>query len=152
MTLAPASVLHVWEDQKPVTMKTYRLDAPSLIRASPSAHPVAPQKEGKNLVRRLSVLREAAEKKDGMVLLSYELARDLLNGQAGSASLREELTWLLLEAPDVVLFDEAHNMRNEDSQLFDILQRTRTPLRVLFTGKCFVTYFVPVGRCSPDSQ
>jgi hypothetical protein len=123
-----------------VSMKTYRLDAASFVKAPPSADPILQQKEGKKFVRRLdalrlSVLREAAEKKDGMVLLSYELARDLLNGEAGSAALREELTCLLLEAPDVVLLDEAHHMRNEGSQLCDTLQRLRTPLRVLFTGE-----------------
>jgi hypothetical protein len=140
LTLAPASVLHVWEDQKPVSMKTYRLDAASVAKASPSANPLAQQKEGKNFIRRLdvlrlTVLREAIKKKDGMVQLSFELARDLLNGETGNASLREELTCLLLEAPDVVLFDEAHHMRNEGSQLCDTLQRMRTPLRVLFTGE-----------------
>lgn len=129
MTLAPASVLQVWEDQKPVSIKTYRLDRPGYV-------PGITKETDRSLKHRVKILQEWAEKKDGMLLATYETVRALLRSRAGSARLRAQLTWHLLEAPDVAFFDEAHNVRNKNGQLYqELLRGLRTRRRVLFTGR-----------------
>ncbi|GAQ89647.1 hypothetical protein KFL_005460070 [Klebsormidium nitens] len=138
MTLAPASVLHVWDDQKPVSIKTYRLDRPGYVPGTTETE--------RSLKHRVKILQEWAGKKDGMLLASYETVRALLRSRsAGSARLRAQLTWHLLEAPDVALFDEAHNIRNKDGQLYqDLLRGLRMRRRVLFTGTPYNNSFTEV--------
>lgn len=83
----------------------------------------------------MAILQDWAEKRDGILLISYETLRALLTGSAGCAGLRARVTRLLLEAPDVALLDEAHNVRNKYGKLYERLQGLRTKRRVLLTGE-----------------
>ncbi|GAQ90503.1 DNA repair and recombination protein RAD54-like protein [Klebsormidium nitens] len=134
LTLAPASVLEVWEHQRPVLMNTYHVGPAQGLRTGD----VTEQEAGTNFARCLRDLREWAEKGDGMLLLSNERMRVLLTAAAATAP---EVTRLLLEAPDVVFFDEAHNLRNDKTRLHQYIQYLRTPRRVLLTGTPFNNSF-----------
>lgn len=128
LTLAPAAVLEVWENQRPVSMTTYHVG----LSQGPRTDDVIEVEAGTNVARCLRDLRVWAEKGDGMLLLSNEKMRALLKAAAATAP---EVTRLLLEAPGVVFFDEAHNLRNDKTRLHGYLGSLRTSKRVLLTGK-----------------
>jgi SNF2 family DNA or RNA helicase len=76
----------------------------------------------------------------GILLLGYQMFRTLVGHERGKKfdkkfdEFREELTKYLLDGPDIIIADEAHQMRNPKSGLGEAVARFRSASRIALTG------------------
>lgn len=70
----------------------------------------------------------------GIMIMSYESVRALVDDRKLSRQQRDAMDDALLNGPAIVIGDEAHKMKNAKSSLNKLAQRFRTTSRIALTG------------------
>ena len=115
---------------------------------------------GLDLSDRLEAIRHWDER-DGVLLMSYTLFRDLIlskKHQNGMPALPTEVSIevrkILLERAGLVIADEAHYFKNENSAISKTVKRFKTKSRVALTGSPLannlIEYFALIDWVSPE--
>lgn len=76
------------------------------------------------------------QKTGGVLLIGYEMFRNLsgTNNKMRKTMKEEVLRCLIDPGPDVIVCDEGHLLKNEDSVLSKSIKRIKTLRRIILTG------------------
>lgn len=83
---------------------------------------------------------EKWHKESGVLVLGYDmfrlLAEDILSIDSDELSIEKmQLKIMLLHpGPDVVVCDEGHLLKNDNTSISDVLSNVRTPRKIILTG------------------
>ncbi|XP_002983106.2 protein CHROMATIN REMODELING 35 [Selaginella moellendorffii] len=114
MILAPKGMLLRWEEEfhkwEVASLPVYILDGDSDIK----------------------VYKWATER--SVLIMTPQLLASKLAGGQGEEG---DESWLLARAADVLVFDEAHYARNDNTRIAEALKTVRTPRRIFLSGTVF---------------
>ena len=143
--IAPSSMLLTWEEEflkwkvgipfhnlnkRDFTLKENFSALKFLMQASPSGQTV----ENVRLVKLLSWKKEKS-----ILGVSYRLFERLAGVRKNSKC--DKVRNVLLELPDLVVFDEGHIPRNDDSLIWMALSKIKTERRIILSGTPFQNNF-----------
>lgn len=145
MIIAPSSMLLTWEEEflkwkvgipfhnlnkKEFTLK----ENISAVKFSMQASPSGPSVDNIRLVKLLSWKKEKS-----ILGVSYRLFERLAGVRKNSKN--DKVSNVLLELPDLVVFDEGHIPRNDDSLIWMALSKIKTERRIILSGTPFQNNF-----------
>ncbi|EXM37105.1 hypothetical protein V3481_004774 [Fusarium oxysporum f. sp. vasinfectum] len=134
LVLCPAALVDNWIDE---LLKWAPADLLGELRKVSSNTPVE---------ERAAVVSSWASGR-GVLTLGYEMFKKIMN-------MSEELADLLTNRPDVVIADEAHKMKNRESQTNLASSRFRTKSRIALTGSplsnSVLEYFAMIDWVAPN--
>jgi len=77
---------------------------------------------------------EKWRRQGGVLIIGYEMIRNLCEGKRVQEKMRDRFQSLLLEMADLVVVDEGHRIKNSKTGLSKVLSQIGTQRRVILTG------------------
>ncbi|KAM7272806.1 hypothetical protein ACFE04_027470 [Oxalis oulophora] len=140
--VAPRSMLLTWEEE----FKKWKVDIPFHILNIPDLSGYDSVYRATKDPRVVRLIKLLSWKKHKSVLgISYKLFERLTgdDNKKGHKDFYEyeKIKTLLLDTPDLFIFDEGHTPRNERSQMFQALFQIKTEKRIILSGTPFQNNF-----------
>ncbi|CAH9101370.1 unnamed protein product [Cuscuta epithymum] len=141
VVIAPRSMLLTWESEFKkwdVDIPFHNLNSRSLSGKEDVEEVHILRRKGKDMNRLLKLYSWA--KGSGILGITYRLFEQL----AGGTSCEEEdekMRKILLKFPGLLVLDEGHTPRNEESLVWKALSRVETPRRIILSGTPFQNNF-----------
>lgn len=74
------------------------------------------------------------QERGGVLILSYHMLRGLVNDEKEEVLRRANVKKMLLEGPNIIVADEAHQMKNPKSEITKVANQFRSRSRIALTG------------------
>ncbi|KAJ7952609.1 SNF2 domain-containing protein CLASSY 4-like [Quillaja saponaria] len=141
--IAPTNMLLTWEEE----FNKWKVDIPfhnlnkDELSHKENEKVVSLLRQHKHLKHDVSIIRNAklySWKKDKSILgISYQLFKQL----AGEDTYNTDVSRALLELPDILVLDEGHNPRNDQTCIWQALSKIQTKRRIILSGTPFQNNF-----------
>lgn len=139
--IAPRSMLLTWEDE----FRKWRVDVPfhnlnntMLSGKENSISHIFPNEPRSNESKRMLKVYSWA-KGSAILGVTYRLFEQLVRVKENKEG--DMLRKVLLQVPDLVVLDEGHTPRNDDSLIWKALSKLETPRRIILSGTPFQNNF-----------
>ncbi|TGZ77844.1 hypothetical protein EX30DRAFT_310707, partial [Ascodesmis nigricans] len=84
--------------------------------------------------RTRDLIKQFASSSNGVLIIGYQMFRSIIQDGLNEGSKFKSTRKQLLEAPDLVIADEAHQLKNQHAQLTKCARYFRTRSRIAMTG------------------